>query len=219
MRRLLLIAITLAMTTACARLPEIRIPTGYAPLPSHVRCREVFPQGRWQMYHAIEADVPGGGKTVLTGVTVLDSRKRTIESALLTVEGFVLFRGRWDGKLTVDRAIAPFDRPAMAEGLMEDLRLLFFAPQGRLCQSGQMAPGERVCRYCQADATIDILVRFDATRQIRQYDARHRLRRTIDIQAMTAVDAVPFAKKLTLKRRGLLGYQLNLTLLEAIPLD
>jgi hypothetical protein len=82
-----------------------------------------------------------------------------------------------------------------------------------------MAPGERVCRYCQADATIDILVRFDATRQIRQYDARHRLRRTIDIQAMTVVDGVPFAKKLTLKRRGLLGYQLNLTLLEAIPLD
>lgn len=215
----MLIAITLAMSTACARLPEIHLPKGYAPLPSHVTCREVFPQGRWQMYHAIEAAVPGGGKTVLTGVTVLDSRKRTIESALLTVEGFLLFRGRWDGKLTVDRAIAPFDRPGMAEGLMDDLRLLFFGPRGRLCQSGQMAPGERVCRYCQADATIDILVRFDATRQIRQYDAHHRLRRTIDIEAMTAVDAVPFAKKLTLKRRGLLGYQLNLTLLEAIALD
>jgi hypothetical protein len=220
MRRLLLIAIALAMTTACARLPEIHLPRGYAPLPSHVRCREVFPQGRWQIHHAIEATVPGGGKTVLTGVTVLDSRKGTLDSALLTVEGFVLFRGRWDGKLTVDRAIRPFDRPAMAEGLMDDLRLLFFAPQGRLCQSGQMAPGERVCRYCQTDhTTIDILVRFDGTRQIRQYDAHHRLRRTIDIQAMTAVEGVPFAKKLTLKRLGVLGYQLNLTLLEAIPLD
>ncbi len=219
MRRLLLIAVTLAMTTACARLPEIQLPKGYAPLPSHVRCREVFPQGRWQVHHAIEANVPGGGKTVLTGVTVLDSRKRTIETALLTVEGFVLFRGRWDGELTVDRAIAPFDRPGLAEGLMDDLRLLFFAPRGRLCQSGQMTPGERVCRYCQVDATIDILVRFDAFRQIRQYDARHRLRRTIDIQAMSAVDGAPFAKELTLRRRGLLGYQLNLTLLEAIPRD
>ena len=82
-----------------------------------------------------------------------------------------------------------------------------------------MAPGERVCRYCMADATVDILVRFDATRQIRQYDARHRLKRSIDIDAMAAVDGAAFAQKLTLKRHGLLGYRLNLTLLEAVPLD
>jgi hypothetical protein len=219
MNRLLLIAFVLSVTTACARLPEIHIPTGYEPLPSHVLCREVFPRGRWQMHHAIEATVPGGGKTVLTGVTVLDSQARTMASALMTVEGLVLFRGRYDGALTVDRAISPFDRPGFAEGLMEDLQLLFFTPRGSLCRSGQMAPKERVCRYCLTDAFIDVLVRFDATRQIRQYDARQRLKRTIDIHGTAAVDAVPFAKKLTLSRHGLLGYQLNLTLLEAIPLD
>jgi hypothetical protein len=219
MKARLLTLLILVMTAACARLPEVRIPKGYAPLPSQLLCREVFPRGRWQIHHAIEADVPGGGKTVLTGVTVLDSRERTIESALMTVEGFVLFRGRYDGELTVDRAISPFDRPGYAQGLMEDLKLLFLSPAGTLCRSGQMAPGERVCRYCMADATVDILVRFDSTRQIRQYDARHRLRRSIDIDAMAADDGAAFGKKLTLKRHGLLGYRLNLTLLEAVPLD
>ena len=218
MKGLLLIAMTLVMA-ACARLPEVHLPRGYEPLPSHLLCREVFPRGRWQVHHAIEATVPGGGKTVLTGVTVLSSRERTIASALMTVEGFVLFRGRYDDGLTVDRAIAPFDRSGFAEGLMDDLKLLFFPPDGILCRSGQLVPGVRVCRYCAADAAVDIVVRFEPVRQIRQYDALHRLKRTIDIDAMTVVDAVPFAKKLTLKRHGLMGYQLDLTLLEAVPLD
>jgi len=100
MKRLLLIAAVLALTTACARLPEIYLPIGYDPLPSHVECREMFPQGRWQMHHAIQATVPGGGKTILTGVTVLSSQDRTIDSALMTVEGFVLFKGRYDGTLS-----------------------------------------------------------------------------------------------------------------------
>lgn len=219
MKRLVLISALLALTTACARLPEIHIPTGYEPLPSHVACRELFPQGRWQMHHAIEATVPGGGKTALTGVTVLASQERTIDSALMTVEGFVLFKGRYDGTLTVDRAIEPFDRPGFAEGLVDDLRLLFFAPQGTLCRSGLMEPGERACRYCQSEATVDVLVRFDQTRQIRYYDARNRLKRTIEISEMTGIDATLIANKLKLKRHGLLGYELNLRLLEAVPLD
>ncbi len=219
MKRLLSIAALLALTSACARLPEIRIPAGYVQLPSHVECRELYPQGRWQMHHAIEATVPGGGKSVLTGVTVLSSRDRSIDSALMTVEGFVLFKGRFDGTLTVHRAIEPFDRPGFAQGLVDDLRLLFFAPKGTLCRSGLIAPEERVCRYCRPESTIDVAVRFDRTRQIRQYDDRNRLIRTIDIREVTAVGATSFASKLKLKRHGLLGYELNLTLLEAVPLD
>ncbi len=219
MKHFVLITAMLALTTACARLPEIHIPTGYEPLPSHVACRELFPQGRWQMHHAIQATVPGGGKTVLTGVTILSSQDRTIDSALMTVEGFVLFKGRYDGILTVDRAIEPFDRPGFAEGLVEDLRLLFFAPQGILCRSGLIDPGERACRYCMPESVVDILVRFDQTQQIRYYDARKRLKRTIDISETTTADAIPLAQKLKLKRHGLLGYELNLTLLEAIRLN
>lgn len=219
MKRLALIVPLLVLAAACARLPEIHIPTGFEPLPSHVLCRSFFPQGRWQMHHAIEAKVPGGGKTVLTGVTVLSSRDRTFDSALMTVEGFVLFRGRYDGTFTVDRAVSPFDRPGFAEGLMDDLRLLFFVPQGTLCRSGQMKPEERVCRYCRTDATTDIVVRSGPTRQIRQYDSHRRLKRSIDVSEMATVEGFPFAKKMMLKRHGLLGYQLDLTLLEALPLE
>lgn len=210
--------VVLVSLAACAKLPVIQMPTGSEEIPSHSSCRDLFPKGRWQMHHAIEATVPGGGKTLLTGVTVLSSRDRTIESALMTVEGFVLFSGRFDGVLTVDRAISPFDRPGFAQGLMDDLMLLFFAPRVPLCMTGRLEPQNRICRYCEPKKTTDIVVTPQNTRQIRQYTSRNRLDRSMEAGDIVEVAGFPFAQRMTLKNHGLLGYQLVLKLLEAVPL-
>lgn len=220
MKRLLLMTALPALLAACtARLPEILMPAASDAIPAHLSCRELFPQGRWQMHHAIEATVPGGGKTLVTGVTVLSSQNRSINFALMSVEGLVLFSGCYDGAITIDRAISPFDRPGFAKGLMDDLMLLFFAPRAPLCMTGKGDQHHRVCRYCLPDRTIDIIVAVDQTWQIRQYTSGHRPARSIAAGMITDIAHTPFPRKLTLEKHGLLGYRLVLKLLEAIPLE
>lgn len=219
MRQLIIMTAVLISLTACAQLPKIQMPSATDALPSHMECRALFPQGRWQLHHAIEATPPGGGKTLLTGVTVISSQNRSIDFALMSVEGLVIFSGRFDGDLTIDRAIAPFDRPGFAQGLMDDLNLLFLAPQGPLCMTGLVAQQNRICRYCLPEKTTDIIVTNDPEWQIRQYSSRKRLSRSIDADNIADIANTPFARKLTLKNHGLLGYQLVLKLLEAIPLN
>jgi hypothetical protein len=219
MKRLLLFMTIAAALGGCAHLPEIQPGPTPAAGQGDFDGRRIFPQGRWQLYHAIEATVPGGRQGLLTGVTVLSSRERSIECALMTVEGFVLFKGRFDGRLTVDRAVAPFDRPGFAQGLMEDLAALFFAPPGLPCQTGRIDRQERIYRYCQPGRTTDILLKPDQSWEVHQYDSRNRLARSIEARAMTRIDGQSFAEKLTLRHRGLLGYRLGLKLIEAVPLD
>jgi hypothetical protein len=219
MKHIPMIVAVLVSLSACAQLPKIQMPTASDTIPSHLECRALFPQGRWQLHHAIEATIPGGGKTLLTGVTVMSSRNRSIDFALMSVEGFVIFSGRFDGDLTIDRAISPFDRPGFAQGLMDDLMLLFFTPRGLLCMTGQVAQQNRICRYCLPDQTTDIVVTPDPVWQIRQYSSRKRLSRSIDADDIVKINNTPFARKLILKNHGLLGYRLVLKLLEAIALN
>ncbi len=80
--------------------------------------------------------MPGGGSFVSMGVTVISSRLRTNRSVIMTFEGFVVFDGEYDGRLIVHRALPPFDSPHFAEGLMEDIRLIFFEPQGPVIGAG-----------------------------------------------------------------------------------
>jgi hypothetical protein len=220
MRRLFTLTVCLFAMTACAHLPNIEpYPAGNSSAAASA-CRDLFPHGRWQLFHSIEATLPGGRQSVLTGVSVLSYEDRSIQWALMTVEGFVLFSGRWDGTLTVDRAVPPFDRPGFAEGLMEDLRLLFFAPQDPLVTAGLLEEGDPVCRFGSTkNNTIDIAIKGDGSRIIRQYASNHRLTRSIVADAFDPMARWAFAGHLILKHHGMVGYQLKLNLIEAIALD
>lgn len=77
---------------------------------------DIFPSGRWQLTHAIDATVMGEKKSGLLGVSVLSSADRTLRCALMTIEGFVLFSGRFDGQLTVERALSPLIGPDSPRG-------------------------------------------------------------------------------------------------------
>jgi hypothetical protein len=218
MKRLVIELVCLLGITACAHLPRID-PDTAGQRPTATACRDLFPHGRWQLFHSIEATLPGGGKQILTGASVLSSEDRSIRWALMTVEGFVLFSGRWNGTLTVERAVPPFDRPGFAQGLMEDLRLLFFAPQDPLIATGCLEQGNPVCRFGSAESTTDIAMRSDGTRIVRQYNSSHRLARSVVTDALAPNSQNAFAKHLTLKHHGMIGYQLELKLIEAIALS
>ena len=91
-------------------------------------CYAIFPGEPWESVHGIEATIRGGGSSSLLGVTKGEPSERRLQSLLLTPEGFILFDAELseDG-LAVRKAVAPFDSPAFARGLMEDVSLLFLS--------------------------------------------------------------------------------------------
>lgn len=207
--------------TSCAQLPMIHSnhPDGHLPhAESESCCLNIFPQGRWQLYHTIEAIVPGNAHSRLTGVSVLDSRDRTLQWALMTLEGFVLFSGRFDGTLQIDRAVAPFDKKEFAQGVLEDLRLIFLKPLG-IQDVGYSDEGELVCRHSNNEGTTDIVVKADHKWLVRHYSTGNRLSRTIQGDQMIHIGASVIPKHLILKNHALIGYQLDMQLVDAIPMN
>jgi len=222
-RLLTALFLLLVLTTGCARLPEIlpvSVPDAGGTADPFLG---VYPSGRWQLYHTIDARVPGGGTRHLTGVSVISSETGRIQCALMTLEGLVLFSGGYmEGDLTVDRAVSPFDRSGFAQGLMADLRLLFFRSGTRAIETGILADGSRVKRYQSDDGdTTDLIVREDGTWTIHRYTGT-KLECAIearDVRASETTDGETFAQTLTLNRPGLLGYTLEMHLVEALRLE
>lgn len=221
MKRFLPLLLVLALSASCARLPRIMPDTRSVPEAS-IAPFTVFPSGRWQLTHAIEAIVPGGKKSGLIGVSVLSSSERRLECALMTLEGLVLFAGRYDGRLIIERALSPFDRPGFAKGLIDDLLLLFFKPDGAMLKTGVSPDGARVSRFgSSSGGATDVVLRGDHAWAVHKYSSGHKLERSIEARDRVPVGAaeeIVFAGHLTLKRHGLMGYQLDLRLVDATPL-
>lgn len=218
--RFIFLSLFYLSVTSCTQLPVIHTldPDQHlSASESESTCLNMFPQGRWQLYHSIEATVPGNTQSRLTGVSVLDSHNRTLRWALMTLEGFVLFSGRFDGELRIDRALPPFDKKGFAQGVLEDLKLIFFKPPG-LQDVGYSEDGDLVCRY-STEGTTDILVKADHQWILRHYATQNRLTRTIKADQMVQVGTRLMPKHLILKNHALMSYQLDMHLVEAIPMN
>jgi hypothetical protein len=187
-------------------------------LSSSLACRAVFPGGRWQFTHAIEAALPGGQEALLMGVTVVDAVARTVDCALMTVEGFVIFQARAGETRQVRRAMPPFDREGFAAGMLADIQLIFLEPAGRPGRAGlpvKPAAGP-VCRYTvSTGGTIDVRPGPGPAWQIEQYTPGGRLSRTV--AARPAGGLAGFPGRLRLEAAGPAGYTLNLKLIDAVP--
>lgn len=111
-------------------------------------CLSIFPPGTWESVHKIEALFRGGNSFTILGVTKGDPSERRLHSLLLTPEGFTLFDGELrEGEIVVQKAVPPFDSPAFAKGMLEDVAFLFFSPSGGPASWGKAADGTRVCRW------------------------------------------------------------------------
>ena len=184
------------------------------------RCDSVFPRGRWQFVHSIDFSMQDGSGGTVVGVTSLAGNE--IACALMTVEGFTVFEAVLrEGKgLEVQRAVPPFDKPAFAEGLMRDVRLIFLAPSAKNMQYGGAAGNAPVCRYTEANGrVIDILPTADDCWQIKTYTSDLTMDRAIIARSCQKTGASLIPEHLELRGFGKAGYTLKMTLISAENLN
>lgn len=219
MKRIHWLPLIVLVLVSCHSLPVIA-PVKQDAEGLTVACREAFPRQSWRMVHTITTDFPGQRKGVMMGVVSLVPKEKTVECALLSIEGLRLFEAHDDGTLTIRRALPPFDRPALAEGMMRDIRLLFFPPDGPRLLTGRMPSGDPVCRYALADGYEDITRKPSGDILIQRYDQSHRLTRRVDITPCHP-DGAPeneaVACRIHLEAFQPTHYQLYLNLVEARP--
>jgi hypothetical protein len=134
------------LSTGCVSLSEkTLVPGSPDDLPG---CYAVFPAEPWESVHKIEATFRRGGSFSLLGVTKGEPSERRLQSVLLTPEGFILFDAELrDPEMAVRKAVAPFDSPAFAGGLMEDVSLLFLPPRVKPTGWEKKTDGTMICNW------------------------------------------------------------------------
>jgi hypothetical protein len=219
MNRVRLLPWIVLMLVSCHSLPAITT-TVKTPADIETACTAIFPRQAWHMVHTIQTDFPGGRKGVMLGVVSLVPDKNTVECALLSIEGLRLFEAHDDGTLTIRRALPPFDRPALADGMMQDIRLIFFRPEAPPLASGMMPSGEPGCRYTLGDGFQDIVRKPSGEMVILRYDGKNRLIRRVTVTrchpaGRAGQEAIPC--RILLEAFHPARYQLELDLVEARP--
>lgn len=135
----------LILSIGCVSLSEKTLrPGSPVDLPD---CYAIFPAEPWESVHRLEATIRGGSSSLL-GVTRGEPSKRRLQSLLLTPEGFILFDAeRRENGIAVRKAVAPFDSPAFARGLMEDVTLLFLPPLVKPTAWEKEMDGTMICKW------------------------------------------------------------------------
>jgi hypothetical protein len=136
---------SLILSIGCVSLPEKTMtPSSSADLRG---CYAIFPTEPWESIHRIETTIRGGSSSLL-GVTKGEPSERRFQSVLLSPEGFVLFDAeRRENGIAVRKAVAPFDSPAFARGVMEDVTLLFLPPVGKPPIWRKESDGTMICKW------------------------------------------------------------------------
>jgi hypothetical protein len=212
LRRLALISLLLLAVTGCAGLKPLTPLDPARKAAVLEECRRPFLAGSYRLVHAIETVMPNGSSGTAIGVLVADPRTRHFRTVMMTIEGFVLFDTEAGKTLTVHRAVPPFDAPAFAEGLAEDIRLAFFAPEGEPAAWGEGEEGTRVCRFDRPDGgVVEVATHRDGTVEVRLYGAGHEVQKRVKM----APPQSPGLAETVEIRGGWPSYTLRLRLLES----
>jgi len=178
-------------------------------------CYALFPAESWESVHRIEATIRGGSSSLL-GVTKGDPSERRFESLLLTPEGFILFDAELrEGRIVVRRAVAPFDSPAFAGGLMEDVTLLFLPPQVKPTTWGKETDGKMICSWKGPDdSDTEITGSMDSGWRISRRDKKGRLIKEVVLNG-PFVNGLAYHVELRASRPA--SYRLRMTLVQPSP--
>lgn len=208
----------LILLCACTHLPVLQPVDADRRVSVEKDCRSRFPQGRWQLVHTIGVRLDGGRQATFTGVVVLSTMDRSIHCVLMTLEGMVLFEAAHDGQqTTVKRAFGPFANPHFAQGVIADIRLLFFEPEGGVIAVGTTGDVTRGCRYQGPNETVvDLMASAEGGWRMRQYDGQGRELRRITADAGDSRGISP--RMVIDAGGGRHAYRLTMNLVEAIEL-
>lgn len=168
------------------------------------------------MVHAIETRMGGQTQSAIIGVTVADPVSRSIDCAIMTAEGMVLFEAEDRcNKLLVTRALPPFDSEGFAKNMIADIKLIFFMPEGKLQQKGFLHDGSTVCRHHEENGDwIDVIKNTSADIEIRRYSSSGALKR----QVFFKKTAQNIYQHIELHAYETFDYSLVMTLIDAQPI-
>lgn len=217
-RRFIPILLVTFVLNGCATLPSLK------PLDPSLKnsveegCRRPFLSSKYHLVHALETVLPDGKKGTAIGIVVADPLTRQFQTALMTLEGFVLFAAESGETLVVNRAVPPFDSPEFARSLAEDIRLAFLPPGKEPLAWGREEGGEKVCRFGHPDGTIvDVSAADNGMIEIRLYEEGGELRKRVTIPSFNH-DGL--AERIEIRKEIWPPYTLHLRLIEseALPL-
>ncbi|MEA3438315.1 MAG: hypothetical protein U9R43_17760 [Thermodesulfobacteriota bacterium] len=220
MKSITFLLILLLGTVSCTGLPKLD-PVNPSIIPEiHKRCSDVFPEGKWRFVHLIEFTRPGNKKSFVIGITIISPEERKIESVIMTIEGFVFLDAYYDQKVVINRGIPPFDSIDFARGMMDDIKLMFFKPEGSLIESGISGDGSHVCRYKNnAGSVIDVITNSGCDWEIRQYNLSGTLIKSVKADHCKKMagssSQIGFPGIIKLASRGINRYALAFELKEA----
>jgi hypothetical protein len=179
-------------------------------------CLSVFPTESWESVHKIEAIIQGMVFSTLLGVTKGDPTTGELHCFLLTPEGFILLESELrHGKVRALQTVAPFDSPAFARGLMEDVTLLFLSPQGKPVSWGKREDGSRICSWEGPDGTrTQIRESMESVWQIIRQDDQGNVIREVSLNGPFIRG---FASQMELRAFKPASYKLLMTLIRTTP--
>jgi hypothetical protein len=174
-------ALAVALLPACAGPRHLR----NEPINPAV-CRLPFTSTSCRYVHALDAELPGGERMTVMGVSVIDPEADTVQAAIMTLEGLVLFDATASGgSMQVHRAVPPFDGQQFAEGLIQDVRFIFMCPAGAPTTTGRLDDGSSVCRYHDNfNMTVDVIVHPGRGWEVEQFSAFGKKLRSLKIDAL-----------------------------------
>ena len=199
---------------SCQTLPLINSPVSPADEKA-LTCPSPFLKEKYRLVHAIETRVAGKTQSAIIGVTLADPSTRFVSCAIMTAEGMVLFEAEsGPGTLKITRALPPFDSEDFAKNMIEDIKLIFFTPEGKIQKKGNLPDGAAACRYREKNGDwIDVITNKSEGTAIKRYSSVGILKRQVKFNKT----AGNIYQSIELQANETFNYSLLMTLIEAQP--
>lgn len=199
----------------CVSLPSLE-PLSIVDNDPVASCQRPWVTEKRQFIHAISATLPDGKKTLITGVTTIYPEERSVHAVIMTIEGLVLFEGRTKGdKIEIQRGISLFSSGAFAEGLMNDVRLIFLKPATAPTVVGSSRGYAVVCRYRDSDTgVVDVKIGQGGDWELARYDSANRLQRSVITRSGPDSERGSVPGRIKLTAGGTFGYSLDMRLIQ-----
>lgn len=213
MKRIILLIIIFFLFS-CQTLPLINSPV--APTDEKLlTCPSPFLKSKYRFIHTIETRMTGNTQSAIIGVTLADPSTRFVSCAIMTAEGMVMFEAESGPYgLKINRALPPFDSENFTKNMIEDIKLIFLASEGKLQKRGYLPDGSKDCRYLQKNGDwIDVIANKSEGVQIKRYSSTGTLKRQIKFKGK----AGNIYQNIELQAYETFDYALLMTLIESQP--